>query len=166
VPTLEVQLVGHLEVFTAFARKRTRDEDLAREVVQVALVKALERADDLRDEERAVAWFYRILRNALVDLHRGRTMEPLDEEPVAPAVIEEVACACFRELLPGMKPEYAQLIERLDLGEESPADVAAQLGITPNNLKVRRHRARKQLRARLEDLCRLCARHGCLDCTC
>lgn len=69
----------------------------------------------------------------------------------------------------------AQLLAHLDVftafarkrtGDESPAAVAADLGITRNNLKVRRHRARKQLRARLEDLCRLCAHHGCLDCTC
>ena len=43
---------------------------------------------------------------------------------------------------------------------------ASDLGITPNNLKVRRHRARRALRARLEETCRICAAHGCLDCTC
>jgi len=44
--------------------------------------------------------------------------------------------------------------------------VAKELGITPNNLKVRRHRARQQLRERLEEVCRTCAKHGCLDCSC
>ena len=31
---------------------------------------------------------------------------------------------------------------------------------------VRLHRARKALRLRLEETCRACADHGCLDCTC
>jgi len=48
-----------------------------------------------------------------------------------------------------------------------PADaVAKQIGISRNNLKVRLHRARRQLRTRLEQTCQLCATHGCLDCHC
>ena len=43
---------------------------------------------------------------------------------------------------------------------------AARHGISLDNVKVRRHRARKALRERLVDTCRLCADHGCLDCTC
>jgi RNA polymerase sigma-70 factor (ECF subfamily) len=35
-----------------------------------------------------------------------------------------------------------------------------------NNLKVRLHRGRKQLRERIEQTCRACATHGCLDCIC
>ena len=31
---------------------------------------------------------------------------------------------------------------------------------------VRRHRAHRQLRERIEQTCRSCAAHGCVDCTC
>lgn len=31
---------------------------------------------------------------------------------------------------------------------------------------LRLHRARKQLRERLEATCRVCSKHGCLDCSC
>ena len=79
---------------------------------------------------------------------------------------EQVLCACFRELIPALKPDYALLIERLDLANGDSAQVAAELELTPNNLKVRHHRARQALRRRLEESCRLCAKHGCLDCTC
>lgn len=44
--------------------------------------------------------------------------------------------------------------------------LAGELGRNANNLRVRHHRARQQLRERLEQTCRLCAKHGCLDCTC
>jgi RNA polymerase sigma-70 factor (ECF subfamily) len=40
------------------------------------------------------------------------------------------------------------------------------LGITVNNLAVRLHRARKQMRARLEKFCRDCSTAACVDCTC
>ncbi len=67
---------------------------------------------------------------------------------------------------PALKPEYAELIEKMELADGDPAQVAKQLGINRNNLKVRRHRARQALRERLEETCRVCAKHGCLDCTC
>jgi RNA polymerase sigma-70 factor (ECF subfamily) len=72
----------------------------------------------------------------------------------------------MERLLPAMNPQYADLIRRLDLNEEAPDTVAASLGITKNNLSVRIHRARQQLKQRLEDNCRVCAKHGCLDCQC
>ncbi|MFQ5570498.1 MAG: RNA polymerase sigma factor, partial [Rhodothermales bacterium] len=75
-------------------------------------------------------------------------------------------CRCFEALLPTMHPDYALLIEALELGDEDPQAVADRLGITRNNLKVRRHRARQQLRERLHETCRTCAEHGCLDCSC
>jgi RNA polymerase sigma-70 factor (ECF subfamily) len=69
-------------------------------------------------------------------------------------------------LIPTLKPEYADLIQRLDLKGEITDEVAAALDLNANNLRVRHHRARQQLRERLEQTCRMCAKHGCLDCTC
>jgi RNA polymerase sigma-70 factor (ECF subfamily) len=58
------------------------------------------------------------------------------------------------------------MIERLDLEPGDPGVVAQELKIQPNKLKVRRHRARQALKQLLEETCRTCAIHGCLDCTC
>jgi RNA polymerase sigma-70 factor (ECF subfamily) len=69
-------------------------------------------------------------------------------------------------IIPTLKPEYAELIRKVDLAENSPANVAEELGITPNNLTVRLHRARAQLRERLVQTCQMCSKHGCLNCTC
>ena len=165
--SLQSVLVENLDAVTAFARARTGDDELAREAVQAALVKALGRAHQLEHDERALAWFYRILRNTITDLYRARRHDELDPDtPAEAAELEAVACRCFEALLPEMNPGYAALIRRLDLNWERPEAVADDLGITMNNLKVKRHRARKQLRERLEDQCRLCAKPGCLDCTC
>ena len=54
----------------------------------------------------------------------------------------------------------------LDLAAEDAEATASRLGITPNNLKVRHHRARQALRKRLEDLCGACAAGHCHDCDC
>jgi RNA polymerase sigma factor (sigma-70 family) len=170
---IETQLLQELAQFTNFARSRVGDPHLAADVVQDSLLKAIKSADQLRDDENVTAWFYRILRRSIIDLYRRRAtnqkaLERLERESDSPPDNEEqrVACSCVETLIPTLKPDYAELIQRLDLGNEDPEQVGVALGMTANNLRVRHHRARQQLRERLEQTCRLCAKHGCLDCTC
>jgi len=170
---VEDALVLHREKLLRYIQKRVNDPDLAEDILQEGLLKALWSAGDLRDEDRLVPWFYRIINNAIIDAYRKRDVEmryletyareiELEAEPESQAAL----CECFRELFPSMKPEYAELIDRLELQPGDPGQVAQQLNIQPNNLKVRRHRARQALKQRLEETCRVCAVHGCLDCTC
>ncbi len=170
---IESELLAHREQLLAYIRRKISDPHLAEDVLQESLLKALRAAPGLRDEEKLVPWFYRILNNAIVDTYRRQRVEAKylaqyvrSQEGSGEPEDERVLCACFRALLPTHKPEYAGLIEALELGKADPAQVAERLGITRNNLKVRRHRARQALRQRLEETCRLCAEHGCLDCTC
>lgn len=169
------ELLAHRERFLGFLQRRLRDRDEAEEVLQGAFARALERAGDVRDDERVVPWFYRVLRNALVDhwrarAARGRAQDALAREPAPPAEpppdeASEI-CRCFEALLPSLPADQAHMLRRVDLEDARPVDVAAEEGITPNLAMVRLHRARKALRARLEETCRTCATHGCLDCSC
>jgi RNA polymerase sigma-70 factor (ECF subfamily) len=166
-------LLSSLNEFLAFARGRLNDPELAADAVQESLLKALRRSGQIRRAENVKAWFYRILRRTMVDLYRRndanrRAFERLRQELEGPQTQEEekVLCACMDRLIPAMKPEYAALLRRVDLNDEATASVATSLGITRNNLTVRLHRARRQLRQQLEQTCGLCARHGCLDCHC
>jgi RNA polymerase sigma factor (sigma-70 family) len=170
---IEEHLMKELDRFTAFARSRVGDAHLAADVVQESLLKALKSADQLRDEESLTAWFYRILRRTIIDLHRRREAARRVEErweaegdTARDAETERVACACVASLIDTLKPEYAELIRELDLEGKTAKEVAAVRGLTPNNLRVRHHRARQQLRERIEATCRVCAKHGCLNCTC
>jgi RNA polymerase sigma factor (sigma-70 family) len=166
-------LLKNVDEFTGFARKRLADPELAADAVQESLLKALKAADQIRDEENAKAWFYRILRRTIIDLYRrrdarDRALAELEKELDPPPDTEEerIVCACMERLLPLMTPQYSVLLQRIDLNEESPDSVAASLGITRSNLNVRLHRARQQLKRRLEENCRVCAKHACLDCHC
>ena len=169
-------LLSNLGAFQAFARRRVGDEQLAADAVQESLLRALKSERQLSEEDNIVAWFYRILRNVLIDLHRRRAKqtEALERFATESAVtgelddseVEQTACACFRALLPALRPEYARVLELSDLDGHSADAVAQQVGISKNNLKVRLHRARRQLRERLEQTCNMCATHGCLDCSC
>lgn len=170
---LAEQLVGNLNEFLAFARGRSGEPELAADAVQESLLKALKSSGQIRDQENVKAWFYRILRRTIIDLYRRRdvherAVEKLQRELDSPPDDDEerTVCACMERLIPGLKPEYSTLLRRLDLNGEEVAPVATSLGISTNNLTVRLHRARQQLRERLEETCRVCASHGCLDCTC
>ena len=169
---IQKQLLESLNEFTAFARKQLADSELAADAVQESLLKALKATEQVRDEKSAKAWFYRILRRTIIDLYRRhgvheRAIAKIESDIVAPSEEQErLICRCMDTLIPTLKPQYATLIRRLDLEGEALEPVASSLGITTNNLKVRLHRARQQLKQRLTQTCRMCAQHGCLDCTC
>ena len=156
----------------AFVRSRVDDPDLAEDILQDSLLRAVTAAPGLRDEDRLTSWLYQIVRNAIVDAYRRRGVREAARERFAaeassaftPAE-EARACACLLDLVPTLKPEYAAVVEA-DLAGQDAGALAEALGITPNNLKVRRHRAHRHLRERLEQTCRSCAAHGCVDCTC
>lgn len=169
-------LVANHERFLAFLRPRVASPDVAEEILQAAFVKGIEKSATIRDGESAVAWFYRLLRNALVDHYRHGDAERrahqryLSENAEATAeldaALESAVCACVGDLVPTLKAEYADILRRVDLEGSSVAGVAGELGVTPNNASVRLNRAREALRKRLQQTCGTCTEHGCLVCTC
>ncbi len=166
-------LIANLNAFIGFARARVGDPELAADLVQDSLLKALKSADKPADNEGAVVWFYRILRHSIIDLYRRRdvrerALKRLESELAENPSTEDtrLICQCFKSLLLALPEQYRTLLQRIDLEGTSAEEVAAALGISENNLHVRLHRARKQLRERLEDTCRVCSKHGCLDCSC
>jgi len=173
------RLLEEESAFRKFVRRRIGEDAIVDDILQQSLTRAIARAHSLHNEESVLAWFYRILRHAIADYYRTRGAEArrdqafLEESTIAgnhqePPLdeVQTTACACLYRLLPSLRGNYAELIKRIDLEGESPAQVAKELKISRNNLTVRLHRARQSLRAVLEDACGICSRHGCLNCTC
>jgi RNA polymerase sigma factor (sigma-70 family) len=165
------RLSEHLDAFVAFVRKRVGDPDVAADLVQDCVVKAMTKADQLQDDALLVPWFYRILRNAIADLHRQRAAlgHPAgqdSDEIAAPPADAEAICQCVLGLLDELPADQAQALRLVDLEAVRPDEAARRLGITTNLLKVRRHRGRQALRDLLDATCRNCADHGCVDCHC
>ena len=168
------QLVkGHRE-FLAFLERRLESRAVAEDILQAAFTRGLERGGDVKDE-KVVAWFYRVLRNAVIDHYRqrsttARAMEawgrefPDVQEPEAE--LRQEICRCVSGLLETLKPEYREALRIVDLEEGKLKDLAQQSGITAENAAVRVHRARAALRRRIEQACGTCSVHGCLDCSC
>jgi RNA polymerase sigma factor (sigma-70 family) len=174
---LEVLVENHRR-FLAFLERRVGSREEAEDILQDAFVRSLEkdRVDTLRDPEAVIPWFYRLLRNAVIDRHRRRGAEDRalayaagTADAAAPGADEELrdeVCACVASLVETLKPEYAAAIKRVDLDGAPVVEFAREAGITANNAGVRLHRAHEALRRQLALTCGTCASHGCLDCAC
>lgn len=172
---LQELVAGHRE-FLAFVERRVRDHALAEDLVQEAFVKGLERGGELRDDESVRAWFYRVLRNAIVDRHRrtnvtaARLAALADElqqaESDRAAAADRELCACIARLIDTLPGDQAIALRRIELEGVAVKQFAAETGIGESNAGVRVFRARKALRERVTRACGTCAEHGCFDCTC
>ena len=167
-------LVANHRRFLAFLERRTGDRALAEDLLQEAFVRGIGRVDELREDESAIAWFFRSLRNAVVDHHRRRgasdrslaaLARELEVEGEAGEVEREI-CRCVGELAETLKPEYTDALRSVEIAGLAVKDYAAQRGISPSNAGVRVFRAREALRRQVAAACGTCATHGCYDCSC
>lgn len=167
-------LLAHRRAFKAFLVARVGNEADADDLLQNGLIKALQHADDLKSDERSVAWFYQILRNVIIDQARSREATRRREDAWTTTAVtlandadaERVLCGCFAQLLPSLKPTHAELLRRVDLEGQPVSAAAIALGMTANNASVTLHRARAELRKKLQEFCGSCANGACLDCDC
>jgi RNA polymerase sigma factor (sigma-70 family) len=174
-PSAEVvaTLVANHRAFLAFVQRRVGSRDIAEEILQNAFVKNVEKFDTVRDT--AVGWFYRVLRNAIIDYRRRKTVADKRFEHYATDAsanddrddeLHGVVCKCVAELAGTLKPEYADALHKIEVEGISVKEYADQIGISSSNAGVRVFRAREALRKQVVRSCGTCADHGCLDCTC
>ncbi|SEW15204.1 RNA polymerase sigma-70 factor, ECF subfamily [Aliiroseovarius sediminilitoris] len=160
-----------------FLRRRLGDPQAAEDVLQSFMLRAIDRSVQIRDLRAVRGWLSQVLASSIADYGRGLSRQRRSEVVMAPndldAVhigfdeeLDEAICNCLYKLLPTLRPEYAEVIWRVDLLEQPRAAVAEDLGITLNNITVRLHRGRQALKTRLQQMCLTCPVHGFLDCHC
>lgn len=168
-------LAENRPAFLRFLVGRVRDAALAEDLLQDAYARAIDHLGSLQKDEAAVAWFYRTLRNGLIDHGRrieaaGRALDAFADESETQVDAREVApantCRCISRLARSMKPEYAAALQRLEVDGVSAKEFAGEAGISASNAAVRAFRAREALRRDVMATCGACAEAGCLDCTC
>ena len=169
------QLLSSREKFVSFVQKHVASRDDAEDIVQSAFTRSLEKGETIRDEESTVAWFYRVLRNAIIDYYRRNAAQARKNEAWGREFVDKVepdegirneVCQCINPLLGTLKPEYRDALRLVDIEEQSLRSLAEAGDISESNAAVRVHRARKALRERVTQTCGACATHGCVQCTC
>ena len=151
-------LVESLPLYRRMAGRRLRSAIEADDVVQAFSLRALERAGQLRDPLAVRGWLRRIFETTLLDYCRASTRRrqreiafdiDLHDRQQAPEQDDERfvdAAIILSALIARLRRDYAEVIANVELLERPRAAVAAELGVTVNNLTVRLHRARGALR--------------------
>ena len=176
-PVIEAALTEHYHEFRRYLLRRVENPATAEDVLQNFCVRVINSGTGLRNSESVVAWLYTVLRSVLTDHYRSEVVRRRREDSYASDQMvtgytqveiepEESACDCLHKVMPEMRSDYAEILQRMDLSGEPRQRVADDLGITPTNARVRLHRARQALRKSLNEFCSGCADHKLHDCAC
>jgi len=155
----------------ATARRVVRVEEDARDVVQEAFIAAFRSIDRFAGAARLSTWLHRIVLNAALMKLRGRRRrredsiedllprfsgdghfaEPQDrwETSAADLLEERETRTIVRSAIDRLPASYRTVLILRDIEERDTDDTAAALGVTPNAVKTRLHRARQALRTLL-----------------
>lgn len=172
-----IDFAKHRAAMLRFARRRIRDEDLAEDAVQDALVAAMSSRDSFQGKSALRTWLIGILNHKIQDVFRResryvRQNTSSDDDEgngddtlleMLPAIAAGDAHDPLREV--SRRRMHAQLAREIDalpatLKEAfvlqvieglSTEEVCQRLGITEANAWVRLHRARKRLAERMRD---------------
>ncbi len=143
----------------AFIRRRVGSDAVADDVLQETLLKFVQHHDSI-SAEGGPAWMFTVARRAISDHFRRRSPETIEMvEPQLQADDDEPSSAlaemsqCVEPLLAELPPDDRALLQRVDLRQESQADLADAMGIPRSTLKARVQRARKRFRSKLADCC-------------
>lgn len=159
----------------AFLEERVGSRADAEDLLQTAMLRAVTKGHAVRSRDRIIPWFYRVLQNLLVDWHRRRAAAARALRRLEPSVsvtqdhdeaLWRQVCTCVSRILVTLRPEYTEILGRVELDEQPVVEAAGELRISANNASVRLFRARRALLERLRATCGACFEHGCLDCFC
>ena len=156
----------------AFISRRVRNQADVDDLVQRVLLQIVKGLASLRDAQRLHAWVYRTARNVIVDYYRssagrrevasggsedlaaasaGTQASSKDDERAA---LQELA-GCMTPMIRQLPPAYREAVTLADLEGVNQADAAARAGVSLSAMKSRIQRGRQQLKAVLEDCCRV-----------
>ncbi len=150
----------------------TRDPALADDLTQETFLRAVSHIGQLRYQDAALGWLYRIATNAVVDhARRARGADaPADTERLAetgaagslrqsPAPSPQTAAersemsACVDRHLASLPDDYRAVLLLHDGHGLTNPEIAARLHCSVATVKIRIHRARARLRAALTGAC-------------
>ncbi len=139
----------------------TYDRESARDIVQESFIRAYNRIGGFRGQCAFSSWIFCIAYNLSIDSCRRRSRRPLvrltDREvrtadtPAAEGPCDEECVGRMRRALDRLSAEECALVTLYYEEERPMAEIAAIVGITETNAKVRLHRVRQRIRRYMEE---------------
>jgi RNA polymerase sigma-70 factor (ECF subfamily) len=163
----------HAPRLLAVSRRMLDNEEDARDAVQDAFVSAFRSIDRFQGQSKISTWLHRIVVNMSLMRLRTRRRKPEESlEPLLPTftddghhaqqfsaweesadrlVEREETRRLVRDTILGLPEQYREVLVLRDIQELDTNETARELGITPNAVKIRLHRARQALRTKLDE---------------
>ena len=152
----------HYDRVRKFILSSVKNQWVADDLVQETFLRVLQNLPKVRDQAKLTSWIFRIAANLCKDYYRSpsRKLIPFEDtqggelpgESSLEKEIEKYQTSLWVQDVIKLLPEpMRQVIFLCDIKEESHQEVANLLGISLENVKVRLHRARKQLKAILKE---------------
>jgi RNA polymerase sigma factor (sigma-70 family) len=150
-------------VFTICLRYTTSRED-AEEIAQDVFIKAYRSLADFRGESKFSTWLYTIVNTSCITFLRKKKIDirSLDDEKVfgiadnidggmrANMVEQKSKITMVNQAIKMLLPDDAKIISLFYKGEQSLEEIGNILGMEPNTVKVKLHRARTRLKEKME----------------
>lgn len=156
----EALVLPHLDELLAFARGQVRTDADAEDVVQEACARAWQGFAGLREDGRARAWLFRILRRVVIDQRAQESRRSVEVAPLEAAherVLESPDPGPFEHLLARLShervrdaldripEEFAMAVALCDIAGFRYREVAEILEVPVGTVMSRIHRGRKLL---------------------
>lgn len=150
----------------ATARRLLGNDEDARDTVQEAMLSAFKAVGRFEGGAQVGTWLHRIVVNAALMRLRSRKRKPetsiedllpgyqadghrllrVEDDPFPDEILERAQLlALLRECVTELPEAYRQVYVLRDVEEMSSEEVALAMGLTPNAVKIRLHRARQAL---------------------
>ncbi len=142
-------IVSHQEDFYRLAFSYVKNRDAALDVVQESIVKALAKADTLREPAYLRTWFYRILLNESMNhFRRSSRLLPLDEveQQSAPAGRAPEERLDLYDAIDRLDPKEQAVIKLRFFEDMKLEEIARATGANLNTVKSRLYKALRKLR--------------------
>ncbi|SPF43669.1 putative RNA polymerase sigma factor SigZ [Syntrophobacter sp. SbD1] len=148
-----------------FILSSVRDEWAADDLTQETFIRVQGNLNTLKDSSKLASWIFRIAHNLCQDHFRNlkRTSSHEYELNEAKDVFKEAIVqkrleqremsSCVQDVVSLLPESFRSVITLFDVAELSHREIADILDTTVENVKVRLHRARKELRVLLEKKC-------------
>lgn len=135
----------------------SHNSDVADDVVQEAMIKALNSADKIKNIEALDGWLFRILSNCFIDFYRRQRVEIdlndtilLAQDTPETVHHQDEMLASVRSAIANLPFKHRQVITLIDIEEFSYAEVAEIIDVPPGTIMSRLNRARQSLRQTLD----------------
>lgn len=151
-------------VFTIAGRYASNRED-AEEMAQDVFVKAYKSLADFRGDAKFSTWLYTITSTTCISFLRKKklALHSLDQEHVfeladsqdsgfrANQVEQKSRTSMVNQAIQLLNPDDAKVITLFYKAEQSLEEIGHIMGIDPNTVKVKLHRARQRLKNKMEE---------------